>query len=65
MAETVLIEIVYSTREQGLDCNVKSGAHGETIESCRLDLIDLFKKWVDALENGKWPFPFPKESDDG
>jgi hypothetical protein len=61
--ETVLIEIVYSTREQGLDFNVKSGAHGETIEACRLDLIDLFERWVDALKEGRWPFPFPKEGE--
>lgn len=55
--ETTLIEITYSTREQGLDFNIKT-KRANTIESQRLHLIELFERWLVALKNGEYPFQF-------
>jgi hypothetical protein len=57
MSETKLIEIVYSTREQGLDFSIPV-KHAVTLERCRLELISLFERWLVALREGRYPFRF-------
>jgi hypothetical protein len=55
LAETKLIELVWSTKEDGIDFNIPS-ANAHIIKRNKAEVLGILQMLQDRLVNGEYPF---------